>query len=203
MTVGIDVGGTFPDVAMWDGAAMTVGKVPSTPRDQSEGVMAGAGAAVRTDACADLLHGTTVATNALLERRGARTLLVTDAGFESLIEIARQDRPSLYDPFADRPPPLADPGMRLGVEVPAAGRDDELDTVAASVAAVARDQSAEAVAVCLMYSYADPLAERALADRLRRDLGVPVSASAEVVAEFREYERFSTAVLNAFLSHRR
>ena len=200
VTLGIDVGGTFTDVAMWDGAAMTVGKVPSTPKDQSEGVMAGAGAAVRAGARANLLHGTTVATNALLERRGARTLLVTDAGFESLIEIARQDRPSLYDPFADRPRPLADPGMRLGVQVPAAGRSDELDAVAASVSAVARDQGAEAVAVCLMYSYADPVAERALADRLRRDLGVPVSASAEVVAEFREYERFSTAVLNAFLS---
>ena len=200
MTLGIDVGGTFTDVAMWDGAAMTVGKVPSTPHDQSEGVMAGAGAAVRAGARADLLHGTTVATNALLERRGARTLLVTDAGFESLIEIARQDRPSLYDPFADRPRPLAEPGMRLGIEAPAAGRDDELDTVAASVAALARDQGAEAVAVCLMYSYADPASERALADRLRRELGVPVSASAQVVAEFREYERFSTAVLNAFLS---
>ena len=70
VTLGIDVGGTFTDVAMWDGAAMTVGKVPSTPKDQSEGVMAGAGAAVRAGARADLLHGTTVATNALLERRG-------------------------------------------------------------------------------------------------------------------------------------
>ncbi len=199
-TLGIDVGGTFTDVAVWDGGAMTVGKVPSTPRDQSEGVMAGAGAAVRADARADLLHGTTVATNALLERRGARTLLVTDTGFESLIEIARQDRPSLYDPFADRARPLADPDMRLGVTVPAAGRDDELDAVAASVAAAARDQGAEAVAVCLMYSYADPSVERALAGRLRQVVGVPVSASAEVVAEFREYERFSTAVLNAFLS---
>ena len=118
MTLGVDVGGTFTDVAMWDGGAMTVGKVPSTPHDQSEGVMAGAGAAVRSDARADLLHGTTVATNALLERRGAKTLLVTDAGFESLIEIARQDRPSLYDPFADRARPLADPEMRLGVEMP-------------------------------------------------------------------------------------
>ncbi len=200
VTLGIDVGGTFTDVAMWDGAAMTVGKVPSTVHDQSEGVMAGAGAAVRADARADLLHGTTVATNALLERRGARTLLVTDAGFESLIEIARQDRPSLYDPFADRPRPLAEPGMRLGIEVPATGRDNETEAVAASVAAVARDLGAEAVAVCLMYSYADPVPERALADRLRRELGVPVSASAQVVAEFREYERFSTAVLNAFLS---
>ena len=225
---------------------MTIGKVPSTPHDQSEGVMAGAGAVVgAADARADLLHGTTVATNALLERRGARTLLVTDAGFESLIEIARQDRPSLYDPFADRARPLVDPEMRLGVAMSASGIDDdpkddepkdddpsnseprddepsnsepsnsdlkddepkdddpsnsELDAVAASVASAARDQGAEAVAVCLMYSYEDPVVERELAERLRRRLSVPVSASAEVVAEFREYERFSTTVLNAFLS---
>ena len=200
ITLGVDVGGTFTDVAVWDGAAMTVGKVPSTPRDQSDGVMAGARAAVRPGGRADLLHGTTVATNALLERRGARTLLVTDGGFESLIEIARQDRPSLYDPFADRSVPLADDGMRLGVEVPASGLDGELDAVAASVAAAVRDRGAEAVAVCLMYSYAAPGVERALAGRLRQAVDVPVSASAEVVAEFREYERFSTAVLNAFLS---
>ncbi|MXZ96958.1 MAG: hydantoinase/oxoprolinase family protein [Acidimicrobiaceae bacterium] len=199
-TLGVDVGGTFTDVAMWDGAAMAVGKVPSTPRDQSDGVMAGAHAAVRAGGRADLLHGTTVATNALLERRGARTLLVTDGGFESLIEIARQDRPSLYDPFADRSVPLAEGGMRLGVEVSAAGLDGELDAVAASVAAAVRERGAEAVAVCLMYSYADPTVERALAGRLRQAVDVPVSASAEVVAEFREYERFSTAVLNAFLS---
>ena len=208
------MGGTFTDIAMWDGTAMTVGKVPSTPRDQSDGVMTGARGAVRAGGRADLLHGTTVATNALLERRGARTLLVTDGGFESLIEIARQDRPSLYDPFADRSEPLADGGMRLGVRVPAPGHDDrldalaasvaaghdELDAVAASVAAAVRDRGAEAVAVCLMYSYADAAVERALAGRLRRVVDVPVSASAEVVAEFREYERFSTAVLNAFLS---
>ena len=199
-TLGIDVGGTFTDVTMWDGTAMTVGKVPSTPRDQSEGVMAGARTAVPAGDRADLLHGTTVATNALLERRGARTLLVTDAGFESLIEIARQDRPSLYDSFADRPVPLADPGMRLGVVAPEAGRDGELDAVAASVAAAVHQRGAEAVALCLMHSYADPAVERALADRLRRVAGVPVSSSAGVVAEFREYERFSTAVLNAFLS---
>ena len=179
---------------------MTIGKVPSTPDDQSTGVMAGAGATVPTGERADLLHGTTVATNALLERRGARTLLVTDAGFESLIEIARQDRPSLYDPFADRARPLAEPGMRLGVDVGAAGHGDGVEAAAAAVASAARDQGAEAVAVCLLYSYADSAAERALAERLRAELGVPVSASSEVVAEFREYERFSTAVLNAFLS---
>ena len=200
MTLGIDVGGTFTDIASWDGEAMTVGKVPSTPRDQSEGVMAGAGAAVRPGSRADLLHGTTVATNALLERRGARTLLVTDTGFESLIEIARQDRPSLYDPFADRARPLAEPGMRMGVDVPAADRDDEMEAVATAAAAAALDRGAEAAAVCLMYSYKDSSTERALAQRLRGRLGVPVTASSEVVAEFREYERFSTAVLNAFLS---
>ena len=194
------MGGPFTAVASWDGEAMTVGKVPSTPRDQSEGVMAGAAAAVDPGGRADLLHGTTVATNALLERRGARTLLVTDAGFESLIEIARQDRPSLYDPFADRARPLAEPGMRMGVDMGAAGHGDGVEAAAAAVASAARDQGAEAVAVCLMYSYADSAAESALAERLRAELGVPVSASSEVVAEFREYERFSTAVLNAFLS---
>ena len=199
-TLGIDVGGTFTDVAAWDGAAMIAGKVPSTPDDQSAGVMAGAGSTVPTGERADLLHGTTVATNALLERRGARTLLVTDTGFESLIEIARQDRPSLYDPFADRARPLAGRERRFGVEIRAGCGDDELDAVAASVVAAAHDHRAEAVAVCLMYSYLDPAVELALAERIGRELGVPVSASAEVVAEFREYERFSTAVLNAFLS---
>lgn len=201
-TLGIDVGGTFTDVALWDGEKMTVGKVSSTPQDQSAGVMTAARAAMPADESGDLLHGTTVATNALLERRGAKTLLVTDAGFESLIEIARQDRPSLYDPFADRSRALAEPDMRLGVDVAGPALDD----VAESVAELADERGAEAVAVCLMYSYADPALELALRDRLRQQLqrrgmpDLPVSASSEVVAEFREYERFSTTVLNAFLS---
>ena len=243
MTLGIDVGGTFTDVALWDGETMTVGKVSSTPEDQSEGVMTGAHAAMPADRLCDLLHGTTVATNALLERRGAKTLLVTDAGFESLIEIARQDRPALYDPFADRARPLAAPEMRLGVDIAESASDADLDAIADSVAGYADEQEAEAIAVCLMYSYADPTRELALSNRLKQRFSrslapetptstslsrpepsvsragaasgagarpgaaprsgarsVSVSASAEVVAEFREYERFSTTVVNAFLS---
>ena len=257
LTLGIDVGGTFTDVASWDGESVTVAKVLSTVRDQSEGVLAGACAAVPPGSDADLLHGTTVATNALLERRGARTLLVTDTGFESLIDIARQDRPSLYDPFADRPRPLADPGLRFGVDVSAASADDAvLDAIADEIVAVAAERGVGAIAVCLMHSYANPALEEHLSRRIRERLAsrtpsdgpvfasavrgggdgylqsgdqpdgsvsvsasavrgggdgylqsgdqpdgsVSVSASAEVVAEFREYERFSTAVVNAFLS---
>ena len=248
LTLGVDVGGTFTDVALWDGESVTVVKVLSTLQDQSEGVLAGARAAVRSGADADLLHGTTVATNALLERRGARTLLVTDTGFESLIDIARQDRPSLYDPFADRPRPLADPGLRFGVDVSSASADDaELDAVADAIVTVVAERGVEAIAICLMHSYAEPALEEHLSRRIRERLAsrtpsngpvsvsasegcgngpvsvsasegcgnglvsvsasegcgnglVSVSASSEVVAEFREYERFSTAVVNAFLS---
>ena len=159
---------------------------------------------------------------------------MTDTGFESLIDIARQDRPSLYDPFADRPRPLADPALRFGVDVSAASADDTgLDAVADEIVAVAAERGAEAISVCLMHSYADPALEEHLSRRIRERLAlrtssngpvsvspsaargsghgclqsgdqssgpVSVSASAEVVAEFREYERFSTAVVNAFLS---
>ena len=105
MHTGADVGGTFTDVAVWDGQRLRTSKVPSTA-DQSEGVIAGIAAIDANPGT--LLHGTTVATNALLERSGARTVLVTDAGFEDLIEIGRQDRPSLYDTTVVRTEPIAD-----------------------------------------------------------------------------------------------
>ncbi|MDE0268206.1 MAG: hydantoinase/oxoprolinase family protein [Acidimicrobiaceae bacterium] len=214
-SLGVDVGGTFTDIVFWDGGDITVGKVPTTLHDQSEGVMNSARGIVPLEGTVDLLHGTTVATNALLERRGARTLLVTDAGFESLIEIARQNRPSLYDPFVDRPFPLAPSELRLGVDISEAATAVELDEIVDDIVAMIAEHQAEAVAVCLLDSYVDPSQENRLSRRLRErlldDCGtgkskrstgftVPVSASAEVVAEFREYERFSTTVMNAFLS---
>ncbi len=113
VTIGIDVGGTFTDIARWDGTRLTTAKVPTTS-NQSVGVAAGARLVASDAADPLLLHGTTVATNALLERRGARTVLVTDLGFEDLIEIGRQDRPSLYDPMDDRPQPLVDRAARYG-----------------------------------------------------------------------------------------
>jgi len=186
MIVGVDTGGTFTDVVAWDGGRITAAKVPTTD-DQSEGVVDGAESLLETPAD-DLIHGTTVATNALLERAGAETGLVTTAGFSDVIEIGRQDRPALYDPFADRPEPLVGRDRRLEV-----GPDGGFDLDAL--------EGAEAVAVSLLYSYEDGAAERSLAERIaERFPDLPVSLSSEVAAEFREYERTSTTVLNAYLT---
>jgi N-methylhydantoinase A len=195
---GVDVGGTFTDAVAWDGARLRSAKVLTTP-DQSEGVLAGFQAVSGGET---LLHGTTAATNALLERAGARTALVTDAGFEDLLEIGRQDRPSLYDTSVTRPVPLVERSRRVGMT----GRSDRRGRrpagadpaeVAARVAAL----SPEAVAVCLLYSFVDGAAERRLAGALRRRLpGVPVSLSSVVAPEFREFERASTTVVNAYLT---
>lgn len=183
-TLAVDVGGTFTDVVLWDGEELRTAKVPSTPADQSEGVMAGAGAVA--DGADRFLHGTTVATNALLERTGARTALVATEGFEDVLEIGRQDRPSLYDPAVGRPPPLVPRARRLTA--------DSLDAAALT--------DVESVAVSLLYGYRDGSASAELAVRtaihaLRPDM--PVSVSVEVAPEFREFERTSTTVLNAYV----
>lgn len=179
--MGVDVGGTFTDVVFWDGDSLRTAKVPSTPADQSVGVIDGAD---RLAGSVELfLHGTTVATNALLERTGAVTGLVTSPGFEDVLEIGRQDRPSLYDPDAERPPPLV-PRSRRFPAVPSAGLAD-----------------VEAVAVSLLYAYGDPSAEREMRTALlEENPGLFVSLSSEVTAEFREYERTSTTVLNAYVA---
>lgn len=178
MTLGVDVGGTFTDLVRWDGTRLSVGKTGST-RDQSDGVLEGSRRLLGGERAPLLVHGTTVATNALLERRGARVLLVTDPGFEDLIEIARQDRPSLYDHDELRPDPLVSRSLRRS-DVPA-----EID--------------ADIAAVALLDSYRDPLAERELAAEVTRRTGLTAVASADVSREFREYERISTAVLTAYL----
>ena len=177
--IGADVGGTFTDVVMWDGVDVATAKVP-TSRPQGEAVIAGA--AELTDEVDVFLHGTTTATNALLERRGASTLLVTSPGFEDVIEIGRQNRPSLYDPFADRPDVL----------VPREARVSILENVDVG--------SYQSVAISLLYSFDDPAAERMLRDRVAAMAPFTVvSLSSDVAAEFREFERTSTTVLNAYL----
>ena len=181
MILGVDVGGTFTDLFLWDGSTIRTAKVPTTTSDQSEGVLEGS--LELTEHVDAFLHGTTTATNALLQRDGARTLLVTSPGFEDVIEVGRQDRPSLYDTFADRPEPL----------VPRAHRVADLSLV--------DPRSFEAVAVSLLHSYEDPTEEQAIAAELTRVApDVAVSVSSEVVAEFREFERTSTTVLNAYLT---
>ena len=197
MRVAVDVGGTFTDVAFWDGTALHTAKVSTTP-DQSDGVIAvvavvGAGGV-------DLVHGTTAATNAVLQRTGARTAFVTDAGFEDVIEIGRQDRPSLYDNAVTRPAPLVPAGLRFGIPgrstAADAGPTSDLDDVIAAVAAC----RPEAVAVSMLYAFAHPERERIVAAGLRRALGeTPISISSEVAPEIREFERASTTILNAYL----
>jgi N-methylhydantoinase A len=202
------VGGTFTDlVALVDGEVVTA-KVPSTPRDQADGVMRAVEVSpqVKPSEVAALAHGTTVATNALLERRGARTALVTTEGFRDVLEIARQDRPSLYDLTQSRLPALVPRELRFCVRE-RMGPDGEIEPLdEASVRSVIddlREADAEAVAVCLLFAFRHPEHERAVGDRLREALpGVHVSLASEVLPEFREYERFATTCADAYLAPR-
>jgi N-methylhydantoinase A/oxoprolinase/acetone carboxylase beta subunit len=188
--VGVDTGGTFTDVVTADGL---VRKVSSTPADLFAAVANGI-----TDLEVSLLaHGTTVATNAVLEARGAPIALVTNTGLEDVIEIARQNRPSLYDQWADRPPPLVPRNRRHGV----AGRmtADGVEIEALSLDDLPEiDTSVAAVAICLVHSDIAPQHEQAMADALRAR-GHEVVCSHEVSPEFREYERTVTTVIDAAL----
>src|SRR5262245_2593404 len=194
MRVGVDTGGTFTDLVGDDGRVV---KVPSTPDDPTRAVQsalddAGAGASV------DLLaHGTTVATNALLEGRGGRVALVATRGLADEIEIARQVRPSLYDPFADRPRPLGERDLRIEVGGRLDGRGREIEALdPASIPAM--PAGVDAVAVCLLHGDLDPAHEQVVAKELV-GRGLDVSCSHEVSPEFREYERAVTTVINAVL----
>ncbi|MDP8953925.1 MAG: hydantoinase/oxoprolinase family protein [Actinomycetota bacterium] len=193
MRVGADTGGTFTDVVAADG---TVAKVPSTPRDPGEAVRAGLASACETRPEV-LAHGTTVATNALLERRGAAVALVTTRGFADVVEIARQDRPSLYDSSRDRPEPLVPRHRRHEVGGRLAADGSELERLQIETLPVL-DPEVESVAVCLLHADLNPNHEQAVAQRLV-DQGHDVSCSHEVSPEFREYERTSTTVVNAYL----
>src|SRR5215216_2888596 len=206
--LGVDVGGTFTDlVALSEEGTLVTAKVPSTPRDQSEGVMnAIESSEVEPDTVAALAHGMTVATNALLERRGARTALVTTEGFRDVLEIARQDRPSLYDLSQDHPPPLVPRELRftvkerMGPEGEITALDEE--SLEEAISAL-REAEVEAVAVCLLFAFLHPEHEQRVGEALREALpDVHVSLSSEVLPEFREYERFSTTAADAYLAPR-
>src|ERR687892_2430963 len=206
MLLGVDVGGTFTDATLLDGEQLHTAKVPSTPRDQSRGVVAAVEEVLRRAGAQPgdveaFTHGMTVGTNALLEERGARTALVATRGFTDLLEIGRQNRPRLYHLCTPKPAPLAPPGLSFGVPE-RVGPDGVIEplsdeSVAELVEAV-RDSGAEAVAVCLLFSYLEPAHEATLAERIREALPrVHVSASHDVLPQFREYERCSTTVIDA------
>ena len=205
--IGVDVGGTFTDVTLFVDDDLTTAKVPTTT-DQSVGVIDGVRKACETagiepaeiDAFA---HAMTVSVNALLERGGARTALVTTEGFRDVLEIGRQTRPDLYDLDAEKPEPLVPRRRRFEVGERAVPEATEETVDAEAVRAVAdeiRASDAESVAVCLLHAYAQPANERRVAELLREELTVPVSASHEVLPEFREFERTATTAAEAYVT---
>jgi N-methylhydantoinase A len=201
LRVAIDTGGTFTDCVWMERGRMRMVKVFSTPAGPSQAIIE---ALQETGHKGEfvLLHGTTVGTNALLERKGARTALVTTAGFEDAIEIGRQARPKLYDFFFDRVEPLVPADLRFGVEERTASNGEiltapspaELKSLAVRVAKARPDS----IAIVLLFSFANAKNEQAIAENLK-PLGVPLSVSHQIMPEFREYERTSTVVINAYL----
>src|SRR5881394_2589489 len=192
--LGVDVGGTFTDAVLLEDGRVSTGKVLTAQR-QEESVLAAARAAGAREV-ERFAHGTTVATNALLERKGARTAFVTNAGFEHLLHLRRQTRAQLYRPCADWPEPLVPLDRCHGVRG-RIGPDGELEPLDLSSVP---DLDADAVALCLLHAYRDPAHEQAVAAELRRRLPrARVVASHEVAPEFREYERASTTAADAYL----
>ena len=205
MRIGIDIGGTFTDFVVYesDSQALRTYKIFSNPKDPAQPVLNGLGDTTNGVASLSIIHGSTVATNALLEHKGVRTALVTNRGFRDVLQIGRQNRPSLYDLRTTPPIPLVKRSWRLEVDerVDHHGKvltDLDLDQVDALVP-VLLEQGIESVAVCLLFSFLHPVNELTIADHLRR-AGLFVSTSVEVLPEFREYERTSTTVTNAYVT---
>jgi N-methylhydantoinase A len=203
LRVAIDTGGTFTDCVWIDEASnrLCILKVFSTPADPSQAIVE-ALRQINHQGELILLHGTTVGTNTLLERKGAHTALITTAGFEDAIEIGRQARPKLYDFFFDRVEPLVPADLRFGIEERTASNGEILTAPTPadlqSLASEVKRKRPESIAVCLLFSFANPKNEQAIAEALK-PLGVPLSISHQILPEFREYERSSTVVINAYL----
>ncbi len=205
MRIAFDTGGTFTDCVYLRDGRVQILKVPSTPARPAEAIgnaldqILAVGA---TDSPLDLVCGTTVGTNALLERRGARVALITTAGFEDVLEIGRQARPRLYDLLFEKPEPLVSKArrFRLRERLDYTGRvltAPSRSEIERTVRAVIRS-GAESAAVCLLFSFINPAHEKAIAGALVK-AGLQVSSSHEILPEYREFERTSTTVVNAYL----
>lgn len=203
LRIGIDTGGTFTDfVIVEDGEVRTL-KIASTPSDPARAVLQGLARIVGDRGDFLVRHGSTVATNALLERKGAKTALITNQGFEDVLEIGRQNRPALYSLRSSRPKPLVPQDLRIGIKERTlhdgsplvALENKSLDWLASKISQI----KPESIAVCLLYSYLNPSSESRIAEALQ-ELGIPLSLSHRVLPEFREYERTSATVINAYLT---
>ncbi|QTD94936.1 hydantoinase/oxoprolinase family protein [Burkholderia anthina] len=211
LRVASDVGGTFTDNIAYDIASgsISVAKVSTTPQNRAIGTIEGLRRAIEAQgrSGSDVVyvgHGMTTATNAVIQRNGARTALVTNAGFRDLLLIGRQDRPSLYDIATVRPAPLVERELCFGVKGRLGPGGDEVEPLSlddlTQVAETLKDQNIEAVAILFLHAYANPAHELQAKAFLEKYLpNTPICASTEVLKEFREFERGSTAVLNAYL----
>jgi N-methylhydantoinase A len=207
LRVGIDIGGTFTDLVVWDAETgeLTSLKLLSTPAHPGEAVVEGLERVLGGHERGEItiIHGSTVATNALLERKGARTALITTSGFGDVLQIGRQNRPALYDLFAEPPAPLVPAELRLEVGE-RIDKDGKVlrpleEAEVAMLGEKLRSLRAESVAICLLFSFANPSHEQLITSGLRA-AGFAVSASCEILPEFREYERASTTAVNAYVS---
>jgi N-methylhydantoinase A len=203
MRIGVDTGGTFTDFIVIENGKIEVYKIPSTPADPAIAVLEGLDQAAPRGKRHEIVHGSTVATNSILTGGGALTALITTAGFEDVLEIGRQTRDHIYDLSTERPPPLVPRSLRFGVRE----RTDHLGKVMEPVVASEltalvnklKRRKVESIAVCLLFSYANPRNEKAL-HRALKALGLPISLSHDILPEYREYERTSTTVINAYVA---
>jgi N-methylhydantoinase A/oxoprolinase/acetone carboxylase beta subunit len=205
LSLGVDTGGTFTDVMVSEHGELHIFKLPSTPHDPTESFFRGIGQLCGGTAIESIIHGSTVATNALLERNGARVALVTTAGFEDILAIGRQNRPSLYDFDVEKTTPLVARDDIFGIsertlfDGTVEKKPDHKQIK--RVADLVKTRGYDSIAVCFLHSYANPENEKIVAQVLEQT-GVPVSVSHVVLPEYREYERFSTTSLNAYVSPR-
>jgi N-methylhydantoinase A/oxoprolinase/acetone carboxylase beta subunit len=201
--IGVDTGGTFTDLVMLGPGGLSVHKVRSTPDDPSRAIVTGILEIAGRTSGADVVHGSTVATNAVLERTGARVALVATAGFEDVVRIGRQTRRELYNLTQEDRRPLVEPGLTFGIRerVDADGSVFEpLDQAAARDLAVRlREAGVRSVAICLLHSYRNPVHEQHATEILAA-AGLQVSASHRILREYREYERWSTTIVNAYVT---
>lgn len=207
LRIGIDIGGTFTDFVVYDPAShqITTFKILSTPENPALAVLSGLDQifSIRSEKHATIVHGSTVATNALLEYKGSQTALVSTTGFKDILQIGRQNRPALYDLKVSLPEPLVPSDLRFEADERVLHTGEVLKTLdPAQVQAMTIDiqsSGAEAVAICLLFSFLHPQHEAMIAKSLRA-AGYFVSVSSEILPEFREYERCSTTVVNAYVS---
>jgi N-methylhydantoinase A len=201
--VGIDTGGTFTDLAFFDGKHIKTHKVPSTPKNPSQAIAKGLTDILREEIRdVKIVHGTTVATNALIERKGAKVALITTKGFEDVIEIGRQNRGELYNLFWQPQEPLVKRELRFGVNERTDFRGKVLTVISLTelkkLSSKLKSLKIEGIAISFLHSYVNPKNEEKV-EKLLKTFGIPISTSSKILPEFREYERTSTTVANAYL----